>query len=608
MYCTKCGKEIADNARFCPYCGEKIEVQQNAASRVSSEKPKTDEKQSDSENTTGFHKEYRFKSQAKGKGVDVGPITLIEGYSTGTGILLDDDELSFFQSRFLKKAKRDKVRIADIKAVESGVFFPLWALLSIAIVIGVLTFSPILLGSSPTTRILIVVVLLVSLLPEVKNIRATIIRAAGKPLFFDSRDKDSVELFKNDIQSHPKFSGKIGKNRYLVQKLLILVILVCSVVMIVNPDPFARFQLFEGTYEEWEAANFPNSCRTYIVADVTIGSDDTENDSILVYAGEEFDKEIWITNNKGQKIRDWSWLHDAIPVEENIAIFEITLTKFTNNDVRGKGNYFVYTDPITISYNDYLARVGGIFDSGEFDSDENAIDTNPEDNKEVNTNLNNDSVSMPSSSDGDFSDYIDWCGYYEGGWLDTGLWFGLNSDGTQNPECGSIRLDFRGNEFLGELYYRGGNEFYSEVNYASSVEKYYLYPNVNSGSYTIDIYTSEGDFECTYTMLMSYDEYVENEWGYDESEYIVDGSDRGYFEKSYFENLSDNELRLARNEILARHGRTFKDQTLQDYFNSKSWYTPIYTPEEFDAQMEQILNEWEKANIEIIKEVEASRK
>jgi uncharacterized protein YgiM (DUF1202 family) len=92
------------------------------------------------------------------------------------------------------------------------------------------------------------------------------------------------------------------------------------------------------------------------------------------------------------------------------------------------------------------------------------------------------------------------------------------------------------------------------------------------------------------------------------SEFIVDGSDSGYFGKGFFEDLSDEELRLARNEILARHGRMFKDEKLQKYFNSKSWYRPQYTPEEFDPQMESLLNEWEKANIELIKEVEAERK
>ena len=130
-----------------------------------------------------------------------------------------------------------------------------------------------------------------------------------------------------------------------------------------------------------------------------------------------------------------------------------------------------------------------------------------------------------------------------------------------------------------------------------------------SGSDAVDYYnrslnsesTVEGDdLQQTY----AFEDYYEDE----ESEYIVYGSDTGYFEKDYFEGLSNDELRLARNEIFARHGRTFKDEALQSYFNSKSWYVPVYSPEEFDAIMEDILNDWEKANVQAIKEVEAERR
>lgn len=69
-------------------------------------------------------------------------------------------------------------------------------------------------------------------------------------------------------------------------------------------------------------------------------------------------------------------------------------------------------------------------------------------------------------------------------------------------------------------------------------------------------------------------------------------------------NLSVDQLWYARNEIYARHGRKFKDQTLQAYFNSKSWYTPIYSPEEFDDSVQ--LSGTEKANAEAIKTIEQS--
>jgi hypothetical protein len=49
------------------------------------------------------------------------------------------------------------------------------------------------------------------------------------------------------------------------------------------------------------------------------------------------------------------------------------------------------------------------------------------------------------------------------------------------------------------------------------------------------------------------------------------------------------ELTLMRNEIYARHGRQFKEQKLQRYFGSQSWYQPRYAPGEFpDSVLSQI--------------------
>ncbi|PET54993.1 hypothetical protein CN514_17355 [Bacillus sp. AFS001701] len=58
--------------------------------------------------------------------------------------------------------------------------------------------------------------------------------------------------------------------------------------------------------------------------------------------------------------------------------------------------------------------------------------------------------------------------------------------------------------------------------------------------------------------------------------------------------LAPNELRLARNEIYARHGLVFKSSDLTIYFSSKSWYkpNPAYGGE---------LNDVEKYNLSLIK-------
>ncbi len=90
-----------------------------------------------------------------------------------------------------------------------------------------------------------------------------------------------------------------------------------------------------------------------------------------------------------------------------------------------------------------------------------------------------------------------------------------------------------------------------------------------------------------------------------ESEYVLPGSDSTYIDRAVIAALSQEELRLARNEIYARHGRMFDDPELVAYFTSKSWYEPLYDTATFDAWGDSILNEYEIANRDLILEYES---
>lgn len=83
--------------------------------------------------------------------------------------------------------------------------------------------------------------------------------------------------------------------------------------------------------------------------------------------------------------------------------------------------------------------------------------------------------------------------------------------------------------------------------------------------------------------------------------YILPYSSSYRLTKSDISHLTKSQLRLARNEIYARHGRMFNDDSLQDYFNGQAWYTPIYTPDEFK---ESWLSDVEVDNIAFIKSYE----
>ena len=74
-----------------------------------------------------------------------------------------------------------------------------------------------------------------------------------------------------------------------------------------------------------------------------------------------------------------------------------------------------------------------------------------------------------------------------------------------------------------------------------------------------------------------------------------------YISENELDGMTFEKLRLARNEIFARHGRKFKDAQLQEYFDAKSWYSPQYESDSFDENMEQILNQYELKNADVIK-------
>lgn len=86
-------------------------------------------------------------------------------------------------------------------------------------------------------------------------------------------------------------------------------------------------------------------------------------------------------------------------------------------------------------------------------------------------------------------------------------------------------------------------------------------------------------------------------------DYIFSDSDKRKLKMSELKEMSKDELRIARNEIMARHGRIFNDDALRNYFENKSWYDGTIAPDEFD-KMKEILNSTERANAKLIEKYE----
>jgi hypothetical protein len=72
-----------------------------------------------------------------------------------------------------------------------------------------------------------------------------------------------------------------------------------------------------------------------------------------------------------------------------------------------------------------------------------------------------------------------------------------------------------------------------------------------------------------------------------------------YLSDQELQSKSKEELRLIRNEIFARKGYVFKSNDLNQYFKTKSWYTP-------DANVKVSLSDEEQGYIEKIKSIENS--
>lgn len=108
---------------------------------------------------------------------------------------------------------------------------------------------------------------------------------------------------------------------------------------------------------------------------------------------------------------------------------------------------------------------------------------------------------------------------------------------------------------------------------------------------------------CQYIDEPEYGELDTNESEYnDSSEYILPDSNTRYYTMDEIIQLPIDGLRLARNEIFARHGYSFKDEELKNYFSQWSWYEPTDISSE---EIENILNNYEKQNLQLIREIES---
>lgn len=81
-------------------------------------------------------------------------------------------------------------------------------------------------------------------------------------------------------------------------------------------------------------------------------------------------------------------------------------------------------------------------------------------------------------------------------------------------------------------------------------------------------------------------------------------SDSRIITRSELEKMTRQEIKIVLNEIYARHGYTFNDDDLIEYFESKTWYIP--TESDFD-KVNRMLNDFEAENRDIIVEYQTEQ-
>lgn len=94
----------------------------------------------------------------------------------------------------------------------------------------------------------------------------------------------------------------------------------------------------------------------------------------------------------------------------------------------------------------------------------------------------------------------------------------------------------------------------------------------------------------------AYMEFVEGEEA--EDAYVLPESNEKELSADELRDLGEDRLRIARNEIYARYGRSFQDEALEQYFQKKAWYCQS---ENID---DTVLSETELANRDLILQAE----
>ncbi len=139
------------------------------------------------------------------------------------------------------------------------------------------------------------------------------------------------------------------------------------------------------------------------------------------------------------------------------------------------------------------------------------------------------------------------------------------------------------------------------INYGGRLIEFYYSSSgrsvtVTEGGYS-NIFTTDGDRNWVVDATERSPDPFQ-----DPDAYILD-TDSRYITESDLYPFSEEEVKLIRNEIYARHGYSFTLDKFRDYFGEKSWYheDPAVNVNTFGTEQ---MNDYERANVDVIKAYE----
>lgn len=139
----------------------------------------------------------------------------------------------------------------------------------------------------------------------------------------------------------------------------------------------------------------------------------------------------------------------------------------------------------------------------------------------------------------------------------------------------------------------GGTLYYANVSAGSTTEQ------IKDKNITISAYPTNAQYNGNTIYEITGMTY------YDAEDYIIPDSGTRLLTKDDIAGLTKEQLALARNEIYARHGRTFQMAEFRDYFIKKSWYNEN-SNYNYDNEGSN-LNEIEAKNVVFLLSAENSR-